>query len=376
MYTRGSRHVALLRGDGAVTLVTDPEGAEVFLFRYVERRRRLHPGLVGSLGKTPLLAITLPRGSYLLVVRAAGHRDMRYPVLIGRGEHWDGVRPGDSTPSVVRLLREDEIGEDEVYVPPGWFVSGGDPSASESLPRRRRWSDGFAILRHPVTKAAFLAFMNDLLARGREGEAEAACPRSARALSGDVNVPLFVRGQIRKAPARPFVSGDAARYPVTSVSWFGAAAHAAWRAEMIGCPWRLAGEEEREKAARGADGRFFPWGDEPETTWANMVSSRPGPAAPAPVDAFPTDESPHGIRGLAGNVRDWCAEVWTPRACPPSGDIAVARQKDLSDPGAAIPPRGRMDFVGAARDAPRRGQACRRPRGAVQRGRAAPARSV
>ena len=40
-----------------------------------------------------------------------------------------------------------------------------------------------------------------------------------------------------------------------------------------------------------------------------MRDSRPGRAAPAVVDAFPVDESPFGVRGLAGNVRDWCADL-------------------------------------------------------------------
>ncbi|MFS8065497.1 MAG: SUMF1/EgtB/PvdO family nonheme iron enzyme [Byssovorax sp.] len=328
-----ARHVTLLRGDGALTLVTDPEGAEVLLFRYVERRRRLWAEPAGSLGKTPLLAVSLPRGSYLLLVRAPGHREMRYPVLIGRGEHWNGERPGGAAPFVVPSLREEALGEDEVYVPPGWFISGGDPAASESLRRRRRWIDGFVAMRHPVTQEAFLSFMNALVAAGREREAESACPRAARAVSGDVNAPLFVRGADGRFEPGPFLSRDAARHPVTSVSWYGAAAYAAWLAETSGRPWRLPGEEEREKAARGADGRFFPWGDEPEATWANMVSSRPGPAKPAPVDAFPTDESPHGIRGLAGNVRDWCAEVWTPEGPSPVGEIACVVPAKLSDPG-------------------------------------------
>ncbi|MFO0588998.1 MAG: SUMF1/EgtB/PvdO family nonheme iron enzyme [Polyangiaceae bacterium] len=327
------RRAAILRGDGALSLVTDPEGAEVTLYRYVEHRRTLRAEIVGPLGKTPLLTVTLPKGSYLLVVRAEGRREMRYPVFVGRGERWDGARPGGSAPHVIRLLREDEIGEDEVFVPPGWFVSGGDPAASESLPRRRRFCDGFVMMRHPVTMAAYLAFMNDLLLCGRESEAESVCPRAARAVSAEVGVPLFVRGAEGQFQPGPSMPVDAARYPVTSVSWLGAAAYADWLAQREGRPWRLPGEEEREKATRGVDGRFFPWGDEPETTWANMVSSRPGPAKLAPIEDYATDESPYGIRGLAGNVRDWCAEVWTPEGPSPSGEMALVKRADLSDSG-------------------------------------------
>jgi serine/threonine-protein kinase len=306
------RHAALLRGEGALTLATTPAGAEVLLSRYVERDRRLRLEPAGSLGRTPIVRASLPHGSYLLTVRAPGHHELRYPVRIGRGEAWDGVRPGGGAPFVVPLLPEGTLGGGDVYVPAGWFLSGGDPAASESLPARTLWLDGFVIRRHPVTQAEYLAFLNDLLARGREADAATACPRAARATAGGVDVALFVRdpkGAFRHGPHTP-AEHDA--HPVTNVTWLGAALYASWYADRTGRPWRLAGELEREKAARGADGRRFPWGDQPETTWACMVSSRPGQAGLAPIDDFPTDESPYGVRGLAGNVRDWCADAWTP----------------------------------------------------------------
>ena len=328
----GRGRASFLQEDGALTLVTDPEGAEVWLLRHVEERRRLRIQPVCHLGRTPLLAVSLPRGSYLLLIRAPGRREVRYPVLIGRGEHWSGVRPGSDSPHVVPLLPDHALGEGDVYVPPGWFVSGGDPAASESLPRRRLWADGLVAKRHPVTQAEFLSFLNDLVRTGRAPEAEAACPRAGGAMTGTVDVPLFARGEAGQFTLAAGSPADQAHVPVTSVSWHGAAAFAAWAAARTGLPWRLPGEQEREKLARGADGRFFPWGDEPETTWANMVSSRPGAASLAPVEAFPIDESPHGIRGLAGNVRDWCAERWTPEGPESPGDIVVVNTAAPDDP--------------------------------------------
>ncbi len=80
------RYAALLKGTGALTLYTDPPGAEVVCERYdtsadlawplVERR---------VLGRTPLLSVPLEQGSYLLTVRSPGKRDTRYPVFIPRG---------------------------------------------------------------------------------------------------------------------------------------------------------------------------------------------------------------------------------------------------------------------------------------------------
>ena len=65
-----------------------------------------------------------------------------------------------------------------------------------------------------------------------------------------------------------------------------------------------------EKAARGVDGRYLPWGDFFEHTYACVVDSRDGPPGPTSVRHFPIDESPYGVRGMAGNVRDWCLDRW------------------------------------------------------------------
>ncbi len=79
------RHAVFLAGQGALTLLTDPPGARVELFRYVARQRRLVPERVGDLGETPLRDVPLAQGSYLLRVRAPGRP--RWPIVwIERGE--------------------------------------------------------------------------------------------------------------------------------------------------------------------------------------------------------------------------------------------------------------------------------------------------
>ena len=110
-----------------------------------------------------------------------------------------------------------------------------------------------------------------------------------------------------------------------NVDWMGATAFASWRATEDGLPWRLAGEWEREKASRGVDGRFYPWGEHFDPTWACMRESRPGaPALPPSVFEFPGDESPYGVRNLAGVSRDWCHDLWRPDgAARPGGPSAA-----------------------------------------------------
>ncbi|MEZ4431528.1 MAG: hypothetical protein R3F65_03885 [bacterium] len=122
-----------LTGDGALTLVTDPPGARVRLFRFDEVDRRLIEVEVGPLGHTPLVRLPLARGSHLLIIEAPGHDAVRYPVFLERGEHWDGIRPGSHEPHVITLPREGELAADDCYVPAGWSWLGGDSRAADSL---------------------------------------------------------------------------------------------------------------------------------------------------------------------------------------------------------------------------------------------------
>ncbi|KYF88553.1 hypothetical protein BE20_40675 [Sorangium cellulosum] len=303
------KYAALLRGEGALSLVTEPPGASVALYAYVEEERRLVPRFIEDLGTTPILQRQVQKGSYLCVIRAEGRAEVRVPVLIERGGHWDGVMPGEAEPHAIPLPREGELGPDEVYVPAGWCWTGGDPQAADSLPGRRVWVDGFVIGRFPVTNREYLAFLNDLVEQGREGEAVEACPRKPGPGGAEraEATPVFERTADGQFALPPDWAPD---LPVALIGWHAASAYARWLAEKTGQPWRLPGELEREKAARGADGRLVPWGNHLDATFACVLESHRGPPGPAVVDTYPADESPYGVRGLAGNVRDWCIDLW------------------------------------------------------------------
>ncbi|MGK3997031.1 SUMF1/EgtB/PvdO family nonheme iron enzyme [Sorangium sp. So ce1024] len=330
------RHAVLLAGDGALALATDPAGAEVSLRRYVERDRRLVPEPARELGPAPI-ELSLPRGTYLLTLRAPGYHDAAYPVLIERGRRWDAVRPGEAAPRPVRLLRRGELGDDDVYVPAGWFIAGGDPDAGDSLPRRRLWCDGFVVRRHPVTNAEYLAFLNALVASGREDEALDCCPRLSLGRAAPGAGPDSLRfercedGRFRLG-CIPTDVQEEPRMPVAFVHWRAAMRYAAWYAEETGAPWRLLNELEWEKAARGVDGRCMPWGDFLEPTWACMLGSHEGVAGRRPVDDFPLDESPYGMRGAAGNVRDWCINAWKREGPRTEGGVVLLDPADDDDP--------------------------------------------
>jgi serine/threonine protein kinase/formylglycine-generating enzyme required for sulfatase activity len=310
-----ARGLAYLEGTGALTLLTDPPGAEVWLRPWELRNRRLVAGAARRLGVTPLVEEPLPMGSWLCEITAEGRATVRYPVAIGRGEHWDGIPPGEREPARIHLPFAHQIGRGDVVVPAGWFRSGGDPGATGSLPARRLWCDGFVMRRLPSSHRAWLTFLDALSASGREDEIRRCIP-SERGSDLEPGAPLYQRG-----PDGRFVlpEGWSAGEPAIMVDWRAARGFASWVAEHSGLPWRLPAELEWEKAGRGVDGRVFPWGDLFDPSWCNVGDSHAEPRR-TPVDSFPVDESPYGVRGLAGNVRDWCADAWLPDGPPCVGD--------------------------------------------------------
>ncbi len=309
MHDRG-RHVSFLKGEGRLTLHTSPSGARARLYRFVETNRRLEPHFERDLGVTPLVDVALPYGSFVMRLEADGHAPVDYPFHLERGGRWDGVRPGEDAPHPIRLPRIGEIGEDEVYVPAGWFWSGGDPDAIDGLPRRRVWVDGFVMGRFPIMQRAYLAFVNALVDDDRLAEALRYVPR--RLVSEAKSLPDYDRDDTGHFVLGSEPAGQSLDEPVHQIDWYSAMAYAAWRAKVTGAGYRLPHEFEREKATRGVDGRFYPWGDTASAPWACALDTVPNihPPRYLPTGTFPQDVSPYGARGVAGNVRDWCINAW------------------------------------------------------------------
>lgn len=310
-------HVAYLQGSGALTLLTDPPGAEVLLHRFELRNRRLVPTFLRSLGKTPIRTVPLPMGSYLCVLKHPDRMPVHYPVAIARGQHWDGVPPGGRDSVSISLPKSGELGPDEVYMPAGWFWSGGDPHSDRSLPARRVWADEFVIQRFSVTNRQYLAFLNHLAQAGRLEEALTHAPRE-RGATADSEGALLVE----LSGGRFSLSNDAsheADHPVAYINWKGAQAYADWVSQEQGCQWSLPTELVWEKAARGVDGRYFPWGNAFDPSWACMgLSDAHAEAGSArPVGSFVTDNSPYGVRDMAGTVSNWCRDRYTPLGLGP-----------------------------------------------------------
>lgn len=93
-------------------------------------------------------------------------------------------------------------------------------------------------------------------------------------------------------------------HPVVNVTYHDASAYAAWALK------RLPTAAEWEKAARGAHGYVYPWGDRPSVAKCNVRES--GIGATTPVGRYQSGISPYGIYDLSGNVWEWCASQTTP----------------------------------------------------------------
>ncbi|MGD0527361.1 MAG: bifunctional serine/threonine-protein kinase/formylglycine-generating enzyme family protein [Polyangiaceae bacterium] len=303
------QYTASIRASASLSLETSPAGAHVIARRYFERDRVLVPGDEIYLGMTPVRDARLEPGSWILTLKAAGFRDVRYPLLLGRGTHHRGE---------VNLYSEEEIGEGFVYVPGGAALLGGDLEAYEALPRAEVATSDFAIARTPITMRDYCAFL-DFLTSTDPATALERAPHDVRGSEGLV----VARGDDgRWTPSPQIIEGEARRLfppeqghlwnvPVPLVSWFDAVAYCRWRHAPEGgaAPLRLPTEAEWEKAARGVDGRFYPWGDRFDPTFCKMRDSRPFAHQPEPVGSFPVDESPFGMRDAAGGMREWVADV-------------------------------------------------------------------
>ncbi|MDP2317169.1 MAG: SUMF1/EgtB/PvdO family nonheme iron enzyme [Pseudomonadota bacterium] len=320
----------VLRGTGALTLVTDPPGAHVTVERYVEVDHRLVLRPEGTLGHSPLNAVDLAPGSYRLRLDAPGCAPAFYPVHLTREAHWDGRGPGEAAPHPIRLLPPDALGPDDCYVPAGWFWSGSRTASVLPLPPRRLWCDAFVIRRFPVTADALTRWLDALLDAGAEERALELAPRlNWYANEARLHYPRGEGGRFR--PALPPARED---WPALYVPFPTAVAYAnALRAED-GRPWRLPMELEWEKAARGVDGRPAPWGRRTQGRWGNR-GGPDGPGTPVSVHTFPLDESPYGVRGVAANSLDWCADPFAPLG-PELPDARVAVLDPTPDRGGVL----------------------------------------
>jgi serine/threonine-protein kinase len=169
---------------------------------------------------------------------------------------------------------------DRVLIPAGPFTRGSTRGADDERPVKVRTLPAFRIDRTEVTRAMY-------------GRCVAA--RRCKPLVVDLTAGLTAEPNL----------------PVTQVNWNEARAFCAFAGG------RLPTEDEWEKAARGGDGREFPWGEKLDcarANWGNFENEGPcagkNPGKPVDVGSYPQGASPFGVLDMAGNVWEWVADKY------------------------------------------------------------------
>jgi formylglycine-generating enzyme required for sulfatase activity len=230
-----------------------------------------------ALVKKGLERPALVRAAWPLIATAAGNND--FGVVSDFAQENDLVAPlevprPDGQPSRYPTWTNPVDGSEMVWIPPGPFFVGADKKTAAE-------SQGFSLARHPVTNAQFAQFL-----------AETGYTPSDDHPDPETFLSHWSKG---KPP------GNRENHPVVWVSFLDALHYCKWAGATLPSEWLW------EKAARGPDGRRFPWGDESpgprrgRAPLANVASS--GTCA---VGSYPRTRTPYGCEDLVGNVSEWC----------------------------------------------------------------------
>ena len=198
-----------------------------------------------------------------------------------------------------------------IRIPAGEFLMGSPDGVgnADEHPQITVYLDEFLIGKYEVTNDQFVEFLNDVGAND-DGLGH-------RFVNLDIAA-IRLKSGVYKSLNR---KGD---HPVVGVSWYGAKRYAEWEGA------RLPTEAEWEKAARGSDGRTWPWGN----TWdaKKCNTSEAGPHTTTPVGSYPEGVSPYGVYDMTGNVYEWTSDWYqsdyyktSPRRNPKGPETGVFR---------------------------------------------------
>jgi formylglycine-generating enzyme required for sulfatase activity len=197
-----------------------------------------------------------------------------------------------------------------VYIPVGEFTMGSNDGEDDEKPAHKVYLDAYWMGKTEVTVKQYMKFVN---------ETKKHYPQWLENGSS-FNVKTGTNNLYKKLGFA--LEGD--NYPIIGISWHDASAYCDWLSKKTGFHFKLPTEAQWEKAARGTDGRKYPWGNIPPSgkkanyadkqKWLKEKHSGAdkniddGYAYTAPVGSYPQGASPYGLLDMAGNVREWCGD--------------------------------------------------------------------
>ena len=186
------------------------------------------------------------------------------------------------------LAQEESPFPGMVLVPGAAFTMGRDDGPDDERPAHHVFLPTFYIDRNLVTVGDFVLFVQAKGVVGPHGE-----------MYLDVRDP---DNRIHQRDGVWLPDKGAELHPVGEVSWFGALAYCQWRQK------RLPSEAEWEKAARGTDGRLYPWGNDPPRPELAFFGAFRGDTVP--IGQYPKGASPYGVLDMAGQTWEWTTSVY------------------------------------------------------------------
>jgi formylglycine-generating enzyme len=178
-----------------------------------------------------------------------------------------------------------------VKIDAGEFLMGNNSSRAlepDEVPQHKVYLDEYYISKYELTNGQYKVFV---------------------VMSGH-RQPLYTVYEDDKTPYERYESDQFGEdsQPVVAVSWEDAVAYCDWLSAQTGETYRLPTEAEWEKAARGGDGKLYPWGTSPPGDYANGKGTDDGYEFTCPVTHFPDGKSVYGCYNIAGNVSEWCSD--------------------------------------------------------------------
>ncbi|MFN0206818.1 MAG: protein kinase domain-containing protein [Planctomycetota bacterium] len=244
--------------------------------------------------------LALPEGSYLICASWPGREMQRFPVLVER-----------ASPKHIHIQFEKNVSIDSVSmlrIPAGEFISGGDLQATTPRDPKIVSLGEYWLGRTEVTHAQYLQFINDPVNLKPSQESRAKGSEHHIPRRG-IGIPQYTLAGDRYQFPETVEPGE----PVRGILYESAIAFCDWltkksaeRGENF--IFTLPTPHEWEKAARGVDGRHFPWGNLLDLGFCNSAISRnlgEPRAICEEVDSFPRDESPFGIVGCTGGASEF-----------------------------------------------------------------------